>query len=92
MSSIKVTNFHGIIIKKDAIASKSINIEEILKALESSPLDESNDLISFGPSFGKEAADEFIKRLEKLGLDYVEDFYVFEGDFPEWISFRVELN
>ena len=48
-------------------------------------------LLSFGPSFGEEASDEFQKRLEAVGLKYIEDFFVFEGDFPEWCRFEVAL-
>jgi hypothetical protein len=43
---------------------------------QSPPLDISDDIVSFGPSFGGEAADEFVKRLTAAGLEYLDDFFV----------------
>ena len=51
------------------------------------PLDVNEDLISFGPHFGLEAATESVRRLESLGLIDIDDFFVFDGDFPEWCGF-----
>jgi hypothetical protein len=55
------------------------------------PLDINEDLVSFGPSFGEEALLEFISRLEKLGLVYVDDFVSMAFDLPTWCRIRVEL-
>ncbi|KKL31921.1 hypothetical protein BED46_013730 [Burkholderia contaminans] len=51
--------------------------------------DESNSLISLGPFFGGDAADECTRSLERLGLTYIDDFFVFEGLVPDWCSFEV---
>lgn len=56
------------------------------------PLDVSEDLISFGPHFGSEAATEFVRRLEALGLVNIDDFFLFTGDFPEWCGFTASLT
>lgn len=86
---IKISNFYGFIIKKEALIRASINLEQLSKIMESSPIDQDVDLISFGPSFGAEAAKNLSKRLESKGLVYVDDYFIFEGDFPEWLSFKV---
>jgi hypothetical protein len=44
------------------------------------------------PCFGGEAASTFLFRLEALGLSYIDDFYSFAEDLPEWISFRAEYQ
>jgi hypothetical protein len=90
--NVDVTNFYGLIIRIEAIKNLSISKENLNDIMESKPLDQNDFLVSYGPRFGKEASDEFIRRLEKIGLKYVDDFFVFEGDFPEWISFSVKLN
>ncbi len=51
--------------------------------------DESDSLISLGPFFGSDAADECTKSLERLGLTYIDDFFVFEQFVPGWCSFEV---
>lgn len=57
------------------------------------PLDENESLVSFGPHFGGEAASEFIKRLEELGLVYFNDFFDIPGlDLPEWCQLYVTMN
>ena len=50
----------------------------------------SPELLVFGPCFGTEAATELHGRLERAGLDYVNDFFVLAIDLPDWLSLRVE--
>ncbi|WP_445656599.1 hypothetical protein [Achromobacter sp. NCFB-sbj8-Ac1-l] len=84
---------YGIVIRRQALESQSVTIDRLLTVLEfEAPLDNSTDLVSFGPCFGGEAADEFIRRLEMLGLRYVDDFFVFSGEFPPWCKFKVGLE
>lgn len=65
-----------------------MNHQQLLEAMEAEvPLDANEDLISFGPHFGEEAANEFVRRLESLGLVHIDDFFVFCGDFPSWCGF-----
>ncbi|MEO5971346.1 MAG: hypothetical protein ABIQ95_15580 [Bdellovibrionia bacterium] len=90
---IKITDEFGIIIRKKALLEKSIKIEAVLAAFENeSPMDENEDLISFGPHFGGEAMDNFGKRLTKLGLEYIDDYFNFYGEFPGWAEFSVALK
>jgi len=92
MSFINVVDY-GIIVRRQALASQSLTVDQLSVVLEfEAPLDISSDLVSFGPCFGGEAADEFIRRLEVLGLKYVDDFFIFSGEFPLWCKFKVDMK
>lgn len=83
----------GIVIRRQALLSKFIDIDRLSAVLEfDAPLDMSADLISFGPCFGGEATDELTRRLEAVGLQYADDFFVFSGEFPMWCKFKVGIN
>jgi len=87
--TIKITSEYGVIVRKAALATKGIAYGTLLHAFEvEAPLDENDDLVSFGPSFGQEAMDEFISRLQALGLEYFDDFFCVACDFPEWCALR----
>lgn len=51
--------------------------------------DESDSLVSLGPFFGGDAADKCMKSLERFGLTYTDDFFIFDGFVPNWYSFEV---
>ena len=90
---IKIHSDFGIILRKSAIAKRGISKEKITEAFEQNkPLDENDSIVSYGPHFGEEAMEEFGKRLSKLGLEYLDDFFYFKGDFPEWAAFYVALK
>ena len=90
---IKVTFEFGIVIRKDAIEKKNISREKVTAVFEGDkPLDESEVLLSYGPHFGLEAMEELGKRLSKLGLEYIDDFFYFQGDFPDWAAFSVNIK
>jgi len=42
--------------------------------------------------FRELAANNLMKEVNKLGLEYVDDYFLIEGDFPEWLSLRGELK
>lgn len=92
MNVVKVTNFFGIIIRKDAIYKKSLSISDIKDVIETDLIDENDELLSYGPCFGEEAANNISKELESKGLEYVDDYFIFQGDFPDWMSFRVGFD
>ncbi|WP_124431041.1 hypothetical protein [Pseudomonas orientalis] len=92
MSFINVVEY-GIVIRRQELLSRAIDIDRLSTMLEfDAPLDISADLVSFGPCFGGEATDELTRRLETLGLQYVDDFFVFSGDFPLWCKFKVGIS
>lgn len=91
--SVKLTQDFGIVIRKGAIFQKGISEDQIRMVFEeSSPIDENDQLLSYGPHFGAEAMEEFGKRLSKIGLDYIDDFFYFYGDFPDWANFSVSIK
>jgi len=92
MNSIKVTSSYGFIFRKEKLRIKSISNEQLVKVLETEILDENDKRLSFNSCFGREAANNLIGELSKLNLDYVDDYFLIEGDYPDWLSLRAELN
>jgi hypothetical protein len=83
--AVHVTAHYGILIRKTALARIGIDRARLLSILEATDaLDEDDVLVSFGPHFGGEAADEFVRRLKTEGLEYADDFFVFPTEIPEW--------
>jgi len=90
---MKVSKDFGIILRKDAIALNSIDIDLILKEFNFEKLfDEDEFLISLGPFFGSENSEECIVFLKELGLSYIDDFFVLEGYFPDWCDVFVKKS
>ena len=89
MGSIQVSSEYGIIVRRPALAERGVSWADLLSALEVSvPLDSNESLASFGPHFGREAVDEFLRRLTRLGLVYFDDFFEFSGEWPLWCKFK----
>lgn len=89
--TVNITSEYGIVIRKEILVNKNISSVQLVSVFENAqPLDENEKLISYGPHFGAEAMEEFGKRLSQLGLEYMEDFFYFYGDFPEWVRFSVK--
>jgi len=88
---MQISSDYGIVIRRAPLREKRIQRSALVAAMESDPLDENADLLSFGPHFGGEAAEEFMRRLEGLGLEFYDDFFIFQGDFPTWCSFSGSL-
>lgn len=90
---ISITTEYCVTIRVESIKRIGLSEFEVSSLLEfKEPLDKNNDLISFGPSFGIESSDEFIKRLKSIGLYYIDDFFVFYGDFPDWADFKIGIK
>jgi len=89
MRNIQVTSEFGIIVRRAALAERGVSWTDLLRILEASaPLDSNERLASFGPHFGQEALDEFLRRLSAAGLVYFDDFIEFSGVWPEWCRFK----
>lgn len=56
-------------------------------AMDEPPLDEDDQLYSFGPHFDGQACDVYISRLKALGLVHVDDFFELQWDHPDWLTF-----
>jgi hypothetical protein len=92
-SSVIVTNEFGLIVRRNALVERQIDLRELFAAMEVEAwLDRSDDLLSFGPHFGREALNTIVSRLTKLGLVYFDDFFEFCCDYPPWCSFRGGYN
>jgi hypothetical protein len=93
MKTVKVTSEYGIVIRRASLAEKNIDYSRVLQAMEVvQPFDSNDDILSFGPSFGEEAMNGFISRLQALGLEYVDDFFNITYDLPSWCGLRMEIN
>jgi hypothetical protein len=87
MKTVKISAEYGIVIRKSAVTAKGISLQKVFAPREtSSPLDQNEELLSYGPHFGREAAEKFSDKLELLGLKYFEDFFLVEMDVPDWVG------
>src|ERR1700687_2597706 len=92
MNCVNVTGEFGIIVRRHSLVERDVSFQSVLEALEvKGPLDISDEIVTFGPSFGKEALDVLTNRLVALGLKYFEDFFEFVGSVTYWCSFLVSL-
>ncbi|MEW5250001.1 hypothetical protein [Microbulbifer discodermiae] len=90
MEKISISKEYGIIIRKSALEKYEVTPTILFDVMETDEsLGENEELISFGPHFGAEASDELSRRLGSLGLRYIDDFFVFYGDFPDWAKFYI---
>lgn len=63
-------------------------MKKIIEAFEmDSPDSENEELMTYGPNFGLDSAEILRKRLEKVGLESIHDFFYFHGDCPDWAEF-----
>ncbi|KVO32873.1 hypothetical protein WL30_09260 [Burkholderia ubonensis] len=87
---MKISRDFGIVVRRAALAAKDVDLSTVMVEFNFRKyFDESDNFISLGPFFGGDAADECTKSLERLGLTYIDDFFVFEGFVPDWCSFEV---
>ena len=92
MEAVRLADL-GIFIKKSALARHAITQADLLKVMDAEePYDQNETLVSFGPHFGGEAAGEYIRRLEALGLEYGRDFFDFADTMPDWCQLYMGLT
>lgn len=88
MTAVNLTSEFGLVVRRAALEERGVSYGQLLDEMETeAPLSVNEDLISFGPHFGLEAASEFLRRLESRGLTNMDDFFIFAGDFPSWCGF-----
>jgi hypothetical protein len=92
MKTVVISTEFGIVVRTASLNERGLHRDQLLQQLEAEPLDENDELMSFGPHFGGEAADEFRGRLYMLGLEYGNDFFIYEGGFPDWCTPCGRLN
>ncbi|PFH04486.1 hypothetical protein BCF11_5269 [Collimonas sp. PA-H2] len=90
---MRISSDFGIVIRREALKEKAVNLSQILIEFHFDRyFDESKNFISLGPFFGGDAADDCMRSLEKIGLIYIDDFFIFVGDFPQWCRFEAFLS
>lgn len=78
----------GMLIRRAALKEKGIAPDALRKALEwEPPWDENEELLSIGPCFGQEALDEYGRRFNALGLEWVDDYFEQYFEHPDWLAF-----
>jgi hypothetical protein len=92
-SIVIATNEYGLVVRREALRERGVEYDDVLNALQvQKPLDQNDELLTFGPSFGGEAMDEFAARLQRLGLRFVDDFYCLSFDLPAWCDLRLAFR
>ena len=87
MDRARISVDYGIVVRQEALKERGISLTRLLELFEvDAPYDHAGGLISFGPHFGQDASDEFSARLQAIGLQYVDDFFVFASDVPPWCA------
>ena len=87
---MRVSKDFGIVIRRDALVKKSIDLNFIMSEFNFKKIyDDSLEFVSLGPFYGGDNADDCMRSLERMGLAYIDDFFILEGYFPDWC--RVEV-
>lgn len=87
---MKVSKDFGIVIRRDALVQKSIDLIAVMSEFNfTKNYDDSLEFVSLGPFYGSDNADDCMRSLERHGLVYISDFFILEGYFPDWC--RVEV-
>ncbi|MGJ7495944.1 hypothetical protein ACSFA8_12755 [Variovorax sp. RT4R15] len=82
---VKITGEYAVVLRRAAIAERSIEINAVLSAMEVNEIShQSPTFIAFSPIFGQEALQELSDRLVNLGLIYFDDFFEYAGTVPSW--------
>ena len=83
--TVRVSTHFGIVIRRRALARLNVDEVKLLSVMEAEAVyDADAELISVGPHFGQEAADEIVRRLMNIGLEYAEDFFQAPIEVPDW--------
>lgn len=84
MDCVRIHPEFGIVLRRSALRERGVSLDAVLAVFQRAPLDQNGSLISFGPHFGQEAASALVASLEKLGLVYVDDLFMFVSECPDW--------
>jgi hypothetical protein len=93
MTDYAASSVHfSIVIRADALVERGVDRGELLKLFEvEAPQGEVSGLMSFGPHQGVEISDGLCAQLEAFGLLYVDDYFVFAPEVPDWCAFGARL-
>jgi hypothetical protein len=89
-SYIAATGEFGLVVRKQALADKGLELSTLLDAMDGvGLLGEDGRLLSFGPIFGADAIATLQGQLRALGLEHVDDFVELELLLPVWVQLGV---
>lgn len=87
---VAATGESGLVIRKQALADKGLELPTLLDAMDGvSLLGQDDRLLSFGPIFGADAMATLQSWLRTLGLEYVDDFVELELLLPAGLQLGV---
>ncbi len=90
---VQVSFQHGLVIRKPRLIEVGVSRQAVLDVFGGAgPLDEDDDLMSFGPLGDETVLEEKCQALMSLGMDYGFDQVDLNAEFPDWITFRAILE
>lgn len=83
---ITVHMWHDVLIRKASLAERNVSRESLLKVAGWNKIrHEDDDLITIPARWpGVEGLEDTVRDLQRLGLEYWDDFVEVKGDFPDW--------
>lgn len=82
---MKVSRDFGIVVRRAALAEQGVDLSTIMREFNfADRFDASDRLVSLGPFFGGDAADDCMRSLERLGLVFFDDFFIVDTPYPAW--------
>ena len=92
-TGISVTFNKGLLVRKPRLSEIGVSRQAVLDVFGGAgPLDEDDDLMSFGPLGDETVLKEKCQALMSLGIDYGFDQVDLNAEFPDWITFRAILE
>jgi len=84
---------YTIVVRTAALAERDVALIDVLNVFEvSEPQGDAGGVLTFGPHQGVEISDNLCKGLDQLGLLYVDDYFVFAPEAPDWCRFGAALT
>lgn len=80
----------ALVIRREALTRFGLSLDDRAALLAfDCPSGETVDLLIYGPYFDFESLEEVSRRLNKLGLQYWDDYLDLKEDIPAWMSLAV---
>jgi len=93
MNYARASVHYTIVVRTAALPERNVALADLLGVFEvSAPQGDAEGVLTFGPHQGVEISDDLCKSLDQLGLRYVEDYFVFAPEVPEWCRFGAALT
>ncbi len=84
---------YTIVVRAASLIERNVSLADLLRAFDvAEPQGMVAGLFTFGPHQGGEISEGLCQSLEKLGLNYVDDYFVFAPEVPDWCRFGAALT